>query len=260
MDDVENILRKLYQAADKNIEKAQMGIVYIDEIDKLGRKGENVSISRDVGGEGVQQELLKMVEGTLARVPEDGGRKHPQQQCIEIDTTNILFIIGGSFEGIEKIIAKRIGTNSKLGFNNNIQSNKDKLDFNKNISNLKPEDLMKFGMLPEFLGRFPVVTYLKELDEEQLISILTEPKNAIIKQYKELFKMDNIELDFSKEALLKIANKAKKNRTGARGLRSIVEDTLSDLMFNCPKEKEKIDKINMVISDENQEEIISQVI
>lgn len=234
-DDVENCLRKLIEAADGDVKKAERGIVFIDEIDKIGRKGgENVSITRDVSGEGVQQALLKLVEGCVAEVPPQGGRKHPGQQCIKIDTSNILFVIGGSFEGIEKIIAKRTKGKHAVGFGAKVSSN-EKADFNKNIHNIRVEDLKTFGMLPEFLGRFPVITTLEELDEEALIKILTEPKNSITSQYKTLFKMDEVELDFTKEGLDAIAKEAIKRKTGARSLKSIVVEILLETMFNLPE-------------------------
>lgn len=232
-EDVENCLRKLIEAADYDIEKAQRGIVYIDEIDKNSRKGENLSITRDVSGEGVQQALLKLVEGSICEVPPKGGRKHPGEECIKIDTTNILFICGGSFEGIEKIIAKRSQGKSTVGFGAKIVDKKDN-DFNKFIDQVTPDDLKKFGMMPEFLGRFPVIAPLKELDEEALCKILTEPKNALIKQYTEMFKIDKVELVFTSCALKAIANKAISRKTGARGLRAIMEDILLKYMRIIP--------------------------
>lgn len=231
-DDVENILLKLIQAADGDIEKAQKGIIYIDEIDKLSRKGENVSITRDVGGEGVQQAILKMVEGAIIDVPPSGGRKFPGQTCLKIDTTNILFVVGGSFEGIEKIIAKRKSKKSTIGFSGEISKiNNPSTDL---IQEVTVEDLKKFGMIPELLGRFPVIAPLKELDIEALESILTKPKNAIIKQYQELFKMDNIKLNFDEASLAAVAKKAKQTGTGARALRGIIESSLHKYMFNLP--------------------------
>lgn len=235
-EDVENVLLKLIQAADWDIEKAQNGIIYIDEIDKLSRKGENVSITRDVSGEDVQQAILKMVEGSIVDVPPKAGRKHPNQECIQIDTSNILFIIGGSFEGIEKIIAKRSNTSTNIGFGGTIE-NKTKVDINSYIKNVTVEDLKKFGMIPELLGRFPVICPLEELNLEAMTSILTNPKNALVKQYQELFKMDNIKLTFEKEAIDAIAKKAMERKTGARALRSIMEDVLHKHMYHLPDDE-----------------------
>lgn len=232
-DDVENILRRLVENANGDIEKAQRGIVYIDEIDKIGRKGENPSITRDVSGEGVQQALLKLVEGTIAEVPPKGGRKHPTEECLKIDTTNILFIIGGSFEGIEKIIQKRVVGEKSIGFGAKTINNKT-IEFNKFIEQVSVEDLKKFGMLPEFLGRFPIILPLKELTRDELKQIITEPKNALIKQYQALMEEDNIKLIFTDEAINTIADEAIKRKTGARGLRAIVEDTLEDVMYYLP--------------------------
>lgn len=232
-EDPENILRKLIEAANGDIEKAQRGIIYIDEIDKLGRKGENVSISRDVSGEGVQQALLKIVEGTIAEVPPKGGRKHPNEECMKIDTTNILFIIGGSFEGIEKIISKRTIGEKSIGFGAKVVNNKT-IEFNQHIDKVSVEDLKKFGMIPEFLGRFPVIIPLKELTVDQLKQIMTEPKNALTKQYQALMEEDNIDLKFSEEAIELIAKLAIERKTGARGLRGIVEEALEDVMFTLP--------------------------
>lgn len=237
-DDPENILRRLIEAANGDIEKAQKGIIYIDEIDKLGRKGENVSISRDVSGEGVQQALLKIVEGSIVEVPPKGGRKHPNEECMKIDTTNILFIIGGSFEGIEKIISKRTVGEKSIGFGAKVVNNKT-VEFNQHIDKVSVEDLKKFGMIPEFLGRFPVIIPLKELTVDQLKQIMTEPKNALIKQYSALMEEDNIELKFNDEAVKLIAEKAIERKTGARGLRGIIEDTLEDIMFYLPDSEEK---------------------
>lgn len=232
-EDPENILRRLIEAADGNIEKAQKGIVYIDEIDKLGRKGENVSISRDVSGEGVQQALLKIVEGTISEVPPKGGRKHPGEECIKIDTTNILFIIGGSFEGIEKIIAKRTVGEKTVGFGAKVVNDKS-IEFNNQIEKVTVDDLKKFGMIPEFLGRFPVIISLKELTVDQLKQIMTEPKNALVKQYQALMEEDNIELKFTDDAVELIAKNAIERKTGARGLRGIMEEILEDAMFELP--------------------------
>ncbi len=238
-EDVENILLKLIQAADGEIEKAEKGIIYIDEIDKITRKSENPSITRDVSGEGVQQALLKIVEGTIASVPPQGGRKHPQQELLQIDTTNILFICGGAFEGLENIIKDRIGKKS-MGFGADIPSKKD-VDRYKVFEQILPQDLLKFGMIPEFIGRLPIIATLKELDKEALIQITTEPKNALVKQYKKLLEMDDVELEFEREALEAIVDKAVERKTGARGLRSIIEDIMRDIMFDIPS-NEKIEK------------------
>lgn len=238
-EDVENILLKLIQAADGDIQKAERGIIYIDEIDKISRKSENPSITRDVSGEGVQQALLKIVEGTVASVPPQGGRKHPHQEFIQINTSNILFICGGAFEGIESIIKDRIGKKS-IGFGAQIESKKD-IDRSKILKELLPQDLLKFGLIPEFVGRLPIITTLQELDKETLIRIVTEPKNALIKQYKKLLELDNVELEFEKEALELIVEKAIERNTGARGLRSIIEDVMRDIMFDIPSNP-KIEK------------------
>ena len=238
-EDVENILLKLIQAADGDIEKAEKGIIYIDEIDKITRKSENPSITRDVSGEGVQQALLKIVEGTIASVPPQGGRKHPQQELLQIDTSNILFICGGAFEGLENIIKDRMGKKS-MGFGAEIQSKKD-IDRYKVFEQILPQDLLRFGMIPEFIGRLPIIASLKELDKEALIKITTEPKNALVKQYKKLLKMDDVELIFEPEALEAIVDKAIERKTGARGLRSIIEEIMRDIMFDIPS-NEKIEK------------------
>ena len=238
-EDVENILLKLIQAADGDIEKAEKGIIYIDEIDKITRKSENPSITRDVSGEGVQQALLKIVEGTIASVPPQGGRKHPQQELLQIDTSNILFICGGAFEGLENIIKDRIGKKT-MGFGADIPSKKD-IDRYKVFEQILPQDLLKFGMIPEFIGRLPIIATLKELDKEALIQITTEPKNALVKQYKKLLQMDDVELEFEREALEAIVDKAIERKTGARGLRSIIEEIMRDIMFDIPS-NEKIEK------------------
>ena len=246
-EDVENVLQKLLQNSEYNTEKAEQGIIYIDEIDKISRKSEGASITRDVSGEGVQQALLKLIEGTVASSPPQGGRKHPQQEMVKLDTSKILFICGGAFAGLDKIISKRTQTSTSIGFSAKVEKDEEEKSLSELFRQVEPDDLMKFGLIPEFIGRLPMISPLSELDEEALVQILTQPKNALTKQYQALFRLENVELEFTPEALKAMAKKALERKTGARGLRSIVEAVLLDTMYDLPS----IENLRKVVVDES---------